>query len=109
MLKSGNSPGKHEIRIDMRSPTGRLNRGKPQIHDLSEPPYGGLNLRSMLTIGVKKGGVFWIETYVDRKLIGCTPLNIIVERIPDDAQQGPRTNGEGAATGTKKARKPKSG
>jgi hypothetical protein len=104
MVKSGDSPGKHEVRVDMLSPTGRLNRGKPQVYDLSEQPYGGINLRLMVTIAVKKGGVFWAKTYLDGKLIANTPLYIIVERIPDEVQPSPSTNGEKAPK-TKKARK----
>lgn len=83
IFKSGNSPGKHEVRVDMRSPSGKTKRGEPQTYDLSPPQYGGINLRLMTTLTVKNGGVFWADAYLDGKPISHTPLNIVVERIKE--------------------------
>lgn len=108
ILKSGDSPGEHRVRLDMRSPTGKVTRGKEQTWELSPQPFGGLNLRLNTTIIVKRGGVFWADVYVDGKPVSNTPLSIIVDRIPDDAQPSPGNNGE-KPTKLRKARTPSAG
>jgi hypothetical protein len=108
VLKSGDSPGEHEIRVDMRSPTGKVKRGSSQKWTLSPQSYGGINLRLNTTIMVKKGGVFWADAYLDGKPISHTPLNVTVERVPDDAQPSLNANGERPIK-TKKSRKPNPG
>ena len=103
-FKSGDSPGKHEIRVDMRSPAGKLKRGGPQTHELSEQPYGGVNLKMITTIMVKKGGVFWIEINLDGRRISRTPLNVIVERVQDDSGK-PTASADGETGNRKQSRR----
>lgn len=81
VFKTDESPGKHEVRIDMRSPTGKVKKGLEQPIELSEQPYGGCNLKVTTTIMVKKGGVFWADIYLDGDPVTHTPLNVVVDRV----------------------------
>ncbi|HJT33610.1 MAG TPA: hypothetical protein VJ783_16310, partial [Pirellulales bacterium] len=61
ILKSGDSPGEHSVRLVVESPSGTKKTGYEQVLTLSEPAHGGINLRIYQTIGVVDGGLFWVH------------------------------------------------
>lgn len=83
-FKSGDFPGDHRIRLVMESPSGKSQVAYEQTLPFTPPPQGGANLRLNHTILVKKGGLFWMNVFLDGKRVTRMPLLISVQR-PDAA------------------------
>src|SRR5579884_3317923 len=80
-FKTGDSPGKHTIRIDLVSPSGKVGRGVfEQVFMFPQEPVSGVNVRLVTTISIKNGGLFWMQVYLDDILVTQVPVEILVER-----------------------------
>jgi hypothetical protein len=80
-FKTGDSPGEHTVRVVMRSPSGKESETVyEQIIRFPPEPQGGANLRVQNLIHVKKGGVFWMEVFLDDKPVTRMPLLISIQR-----------------------------
>src|SRR5262249_40244121 len=64
-FKTGDATGDHDVRLVMESPSGRENPPFEQTLKFSKEQYGGANLRLNTTIMVVKGGLFWLDVYLD--------------------------------------------
>jgi hypothetical protein len=89
-FKTGDSPGKHRVRVVMESPSGKSGTAFEQDLHLEPPAHGGFNLRLNTNIMVMKGGLFWAHVYLDGKRMTSMPLQVTVQRaevpggLPDD-------------------------
>jgi hypothetical protein len=80
-FKTGDSPGKHILRVVMTSPSGKKNPAFEREITLTEVEHGGANVVMRHTINIVKGGVFWFSVYLDDKLYTRIPLNIVIHKI----------------------------
>lgn len=86
-FKTGDSPGIHKVRIDMRSPSGKLTTFFKQDLSFSSQPHGGANLELSNTIFVKASGLFWFYVFLDDHEMTRMPLKITVERGQPESPQ----------------------
>ncbi len=84
IFRSGDSPGKHEVRLVMEQPDGKRQELIKKEIDLSAPPHGGFNLKSQASISVYSNGVFWIDVLLDGRRFTRMPLNVEIKRLPPD-------------------------
>jgi hypothetical protein len=88
-FKTGDSPGDHTIRLDVESPSGKVETVLEQTLTFSEPPYGGSNFRLNAGIGIIKGGLFVVDVFLDGKLMTRMPIQILVRRANLAQQTAP--------------------
>lgn len=81
-FKAGDAAGNHTIRAEIISPSGKKNQPFEKTILFPEQPHGGANLRLNLTIMVVKGGLFWLDVYLDGKRVTRMPIQISVSREP---------------------------
>jgi hypothetical protein len=82
MFKSGDSPGKHRLKIELESPSGKRETVKDDEVTLSEQPHGGLNIKIAVTLSITSGngGLFLVDVSLDGALMTRVPLNITITR-----------------------------
>ena len=81
-FKTGDAAGHHAIRAELVSPSGKKNQPFERTMPFSVEAHGGANLRLNLTIMVVKGGLFWLDVYLDGKRVTRMPIDISVTREP---------------------------
>jgi hypothetical protein len=88
-LKAGDSPGEHAVRMEMVSPSGK--RNPPWVQQITFPaePTSGANIRMNSVIYIVAGGLFWLEVFVDDKLLTCMPLQILINKVEGPGQAAP--------------------
>jgi len=95
IFRSGDSPGKHKLRLVVEQPNGKRIKTAEKDIDLSGPSHGGINLKTNLLLQVSASGVYWVDVILDDKRVTRMPLNVTVQRLPAPP----------AATPTKSSRK----
>jgi hypothetical protein len=90
ILKTGDSPGEHAIRLDMQYPSGKSETAFEQKIQFQPQPQSGANLRFNVTIRVHSSGLFWMDVFLDSKRITRMPFQITIQRA-DAAQQPAET------------------
>jgi hypothetical protein len=80
-FKTGFAKGKHEVRLVMHSPLGKRHVIKKDRVPFRKEPHGGINLKINLNVLIKNFGLFWIDVYLDGKLLTRMPLQISLERV----------------------------
>jgi hypothetical protein len=101
-FKSGDSPGKHSLRVIAESPSGKSQIAYDEVVAFSEPPQGGINVRMNQFIGVINGGLFWLHIYLDGRHVTSMPLLITVVR--EEPKPSAKQESDGAAK-TRRRRK----
>jgi len=97
-FKRGGLAGKlHKIKLAMESPDGKRGVMDERKLEMGKPPYGGGNLYFNATIGVRKGGLFWMTVSFDGKEFTRSPLRILIERETSAA----KNSADGARKTTK--------
>jgi hypothetical protein len=79
-FRTGNSPGEHALRLVMHAPSGKSATLAEQSLPFSPHPHGGANFRLNGMIKVVKGGLFWMDVFLDGKRMARMPLQITIER-----------------------------
>jgi hypothetical protein len=90
VFRTGDSPGKHELRLVMERPDGKRKEVVKKEIDLSAPLHGGFQLKSQVNVTVYSQGVFWLDVILDGRRFTRMPLNVEIKRLPaDDAPETP--------------------
>lgn len=86
MLISGDALGRHEVRVDVRQPSGLLQPG-PTITVRMEAPNRGHNIVLDSTFQFSQEGPYWFEVYFDDQTepLTKTPLEVIYQRMQPPA------------------------
>jgi hypothetical protein len=79
-FKTGDAAGDHTIRAVFISPSGKKNPPFEQTLPFPREEHGGVNIGIKTTIGVVKGGLFWVDVSLDGKRVTRMPLLISVNR-----------------------------
>lgn len=82
-FRSGDSPGEHQLRVIIESPSGKRSKAIDGPVMLSNEPNGGHNNRVHLGMSVYSSGTYWFEVYLDRKLYTKMPLQITIKRLAE--------------------------
>jgi len=90
IFRSGDSPGKHQLKLMVEDPDGKRGEAMAQEVDLSQEPHGGINVKSDAIMGVYKSGLYLMDVYLDGKRFTRMPMNILIERatapaIPEES------------------------
>lgn len=86
-FKTGDSPGTHTVRCEMVSPSGKVNeRAFVQTFAFLEQYTGSVNVRMPIAVGVKQGGLFKMNVYLDDRFMTQVPFEIILERSQVEAE-----------------------
>lgn len=93
IFRSGDSPGKHALKLVVEGPSGNRKEAMSQDVELSKPPHGGLNLRTLANLGLTSSGLYWIDVFLDGKRYTRMPLNVSIQRLP--APPAPPAKGKG--------------
>ena len=80
MFKTGDHPGKHEVTIQIVSPSGTPREVQKQELNFTKPPHGGGNLRCNVNMELTAAGLYWTDVRLDGKLITRIPLNVEITR-----------------------------
>ena len=80
MFKTGDGKGKHTVSLVVQSPSGKRTKGPKHELNFSAEPQGGANLRIQVGLGIKEGGLFFIDVFLDGKRATRMPLLISVTR-----------------------------
>lgn len=102
-------PGKHDVKLVLHSPSGKRRVIGQYSPIFTEKPTGGANLKINLVIGIKEGGLFWVDVVLDGMVVTRMPLQISVERMQQSGLPPTPPGGELAAVSgvIEKRRKPK--
>ncbi len=92
-LKSADSPGDHELRLVMESPSGKKTVIWEKVVKLSDSPHGGFNLKLNNNFAIVAGGLFWLHVHVDGKKMASAPLQINIARIAAPPPQESKSDG----------------
>jgi hypothetical protein len=80
-FKTGGAPGEHALRIDVQSPSGKINKGLAEATlKLDDKPHGGINLKLHSLLVIASAGLFWVIILLDGKQVTRIPLMVILER-----------------------------
>ncbi len=80
-FKSGDAPGKHRLKLEIESPSGRRDIIKDEDITLTDPPYGGINIKNNIAMSiVSNGGLYLVDVYLDDVIMTRIPLNLTVTR-----------------------------
>jgi hypothetical protein len=92
MFRSGDSPGKHHLKIETEGPSRKRETIKDDEVTLSDLPNGGLNIKIAIGISVTRsvGGLFLIDVILDGVLMTRVPLNIAIIRPELPAEAMPK-------------------
>jgi hypothetical protein len=82
ILRSGDSPGKHKLRLIMEQPDGKRKKAMEKEIELSDRPNGGINIKTGITLQIQLAGLYWIDVILDNKRITRMPFNITIQRLP---------------------------
>jgi uncharacterized protein DUF6941 len=87
-FKKGYAGIKHDLKLVMNSPSGKTDIMQHRI-EFIDVAHGGHNLRVNLQMAVSEGGLFWMDVYLDGKLMTRMPLLIAVKRAEAVSADGP--------------------
>jgi len=90
VFRSGDSPGKHRLKLVIEGPDGKRKKFKEDDVTFSDPPQGGINVKVAVTLVLDSGGLFWIDVYLDRKLMTRVPINIGIVRVEAPTEAAPK-------------------
>ncbi|MDA2930703.1 hypothetical protein MYX84_12290 [Acidobacteria bacterium AH-259-O06] len=76
-LKTGDRPGKYEMRVTMVNPRGQDVQSFSQTVKLEGGPNRGMDLRLNLNLRLDQEGIYWFEIWCDDFLMTKTPLEIM--------------------------------
>jgi hypothetical protein len=79
-FKTGDSPGIHQVRIDMKSPSGEMKSVFEQSLSFPSEPHGGANVPFNVVLLVKEGGLFWFHVFLDGEEVTRMPLKVAIQR-----------------------------
>jgi hypothetical protein len=82
IFRSGDSPGKHRLRLVIEQPDGRRTKAQEQEIELSAPSQGGCNVRTQLQMNIYSSGVFLVDVILDGKRFTRMPFNVAYQRLP---------------------------
>lgn len=88
IFRSGDSPGKHQFKLEIESPSGKRTVAKEDEVTLSDGPSGGLNFKIAVTMSLTNptGGLYLADVFLDGKLMTRMPFtaNVVRHETPDD-------------------------
>lgn len=79
-FKTGDSPGKHEIKLVLNSPSGKRQAVMAHPAEFRAEPFGGFNLKLKMGIAVQECGLHWMDVLLDDRLMTRMPLLISLRR-----------------------------
>lgn len=82
VFRSGDSPGRHKLRVVIERPDGERKQAFENDIELSAPPHGGCNIKTQASLAVYSPGLYWFDVYLDGKQITRMPLNVTIQRLP---------------------------
>lgn len=80
IFRTGDSPGKHKLKLIMETPLGKRKAMFAKEIELSADPQGGLNCKNTFTLKAFSNGVFWIDVVLDGKRYTRMPLSVLIRR-----------------------------
>ena len=94
IIRTGDSPGEHDLKLIMQTPSGKRSELSSRKIELSSDPNGGAQLKIRTNLQLYSSGVFWIDLILDGKRITRMPLNVIFVRPEMPAQDAKGTKGK---------------
>ena len=90
-FKTGDSPGRHVVRIDMVSPSGKSSRAQEKEIALPADENGGININLKMNVFIHTDGLFWFDVFMDDERVTRMPFRVVVQRSgqPETAAAGP--------------------
>jgi hypothetical protein len=85
-FRTGDSPGKHELRIMIEMPDGERKEAIQREIELSEPLHGGCNIKTQAALSLYTSGVYWFDVYLDGKRFTRMPFNVAFQRLTPPTQ-----------------------
>ena len=82
IFRTGDSPGKHQLRLVIQQPDGRRSEVGKQEITLTPESHGGVNVKTQATMLVYSSGVYWMDVILDGKRYTRMPLNVSIKRLP---------------------------
>jgi hypothetical protein len=86
VFRSGDSPGKHKLKLVVESPLGKRKTMSAQEIELSPEPQGGINFKSNFVLRAYSNGMFWVDVILDGKRLTRMPLSVAMRR---EGETGP--------------------
>lgn len=80
-FRTGDSPGPHVVGLVLEGPDGHRQSLPDQKFDLENTQHGGVNIRTHLGISTHTSGIFWLDVYLDGKLVTRMPFNLQIQRL----------------------------
>lgn len=82
IFRSGDSPGEHDLKLELENPSGKRTVIKEQEVNLSEQKNGGVNIKIAITAGITNpaGGLYMVDVFLDGKLMTRVPLMLTITR-----------------------------
>lgn len=84
MFKSGSAKGKHELSLNITSPSGKRGKALKQEVVMSPEPSGGVNVKIHFSLGIAKGGLFLVDVLMDGRVMTRMPLLVTVAREKEE-------------------------
>jgi hypothetical protein len=81
-FKTGDSPGKHQLRLEMENPDGTRKTINEKEIELPKAQNGGVNLRIQVGMSAYLAGIYWLDVFLDENLTTRMPLNIQFQKLP---------------------------
>lgn len=82
-LKSGFARGSFQVRIRLRTPTGR-ELPSASLPVLFEAPHRGHNLIVPFELEAQEEGVYWFDVFLNERPMTQVPLQVVYERVSLD-------------------------
>lgn len=79
-FRSGDSPGDHQLKVVVLSPSGKRTEMVNRTVTLKDVSNGGLNVKNEAMIGVHLSGVYWFDVFLDGKRMTRMPFKIDIKR-----------------------------
>lgn len=81
MFRSGDAPGKHELKLVMHTPSGKKSEVFKKVIELTKEPNGGFQLKGQAGFEIHSTGVYWMDVSLDGKLYTRMPYRININRL----------------------------
>ena len=82
IIRSGDSPGKHMMKISALAPDGKRTTVHEQELILTDPPHGGFQLKIVAQVSLSSNGIYLFDVILDNKRITRMPYNVEFKRLP---------------------------
>ena len=85
VIRTGDSPGKHNLKLIVQSPPGKRKAQPVQEVNLTPEQNGGANVKINAILEAFSPGMFWFDVYIDGKRVTRMPYNLQIKRVTSTA------------------------